>query len=312
MAVENVIIIGSGPAGLSAAIYTAREDFKPLVITGVPAGGQLLLTTIVENMPGFPDGIQGPELVELMRKQAEKFGARFVNENAIDVDFSKKPFKVKSESQEFEANTVIIATGANAKLLGIPAEMKHMGVGVSTCATCDGAFFKKKDVIVVGGGDTAMEDSLFLTRFCNSVTIVHRRNTFRASKVMQQKVLTNPKIKVIWNSTLEDITGEEGAGGVSGAAVKNLQTGATTTIPVQGVFIAIGHLPNTKFLHGKIKLDELGYVMAHNEVMTEIEGVFVAGDNQDRFYRQAATASAAGIKAALRVREYLQGSQLKN
>ncbi len=304
--VENVIIIGSGPAGLGAAIYTAREDFKPLVITGVPAGGQLLLTTKVENIPGFPDGIDGPEFIDNMIKQAEKFGARMVNENVVDIDFSSRPYKVKTESQTFETHTMIIATGANARLLGIPSEMEHMGVGVSTCATCDGAFFRGKDVTVVGGGDTAMEDSLFLTRFCPTVTIVHRRGEFRASKAMQQKVLSSPKIKVVWDSEVLEIQGKEKEGGVTGVRIKNNKTGAESVIPCKGVFIAIGHVPNTKFLAGKLKLDDLGYIITKNEVLTDIPGVFVAGDNQDRYYRQAGTASAAGIKAALRVREYFQ------
>jgi thioredoxin reductase (NADPH) len=304
--VENVIIIGSGPAGLSAAIYTAREELKPLLITGVPAGGQLLLTTKVENMPGFPDGIDGPELIDRMTTQAEKFGTRMISENAVDVDFSKKPYTVKTDTQSFDAHTVIIATGANAKLLGIPSEMDHMGVGVSTCATCDGAFFKGKDVVVVGGGDTAMEDSLFLTRFCASVTIVHRKKEFRASKIMQQKVLSNDKIKVVWNSTVEEIYGKDGVSGVTGVKIRDVDSKQTKVLVAQGVFIAIGHVPNTKFLNGKLKLDELGYVIATDEVVTEFPGVFVAGDNQDRHYRQAGTASAAGIKAALKAREFIQ------
>lgn len=304
--VENVVIIGSGPAGLSAAIYTAREEFKPLLITGVPAGGQLLLTTKVENMPGFPDGIDGPELIDKMTKQAEKFGTRMVNENVVDVDFSSKPYKVKTDTQSFEALTVIIATGANARLLGILSEMDHMGAGVSTCATCDGAFFKGKDVVVVGGGDTAMEDSLFLTRFCPNVTIVHRKKEFRASKIMQQKVLSNPKIKVVWNSVVEEIYGKDGEGGVTGVKVRDVETKQTKVLVAQGVFVAIGHTPNTKFLAGKLKLDDLGYVITKDEVVTDLPGVFVAGDNQDRHYRQAGTASSAGIKAALKVREYIQ------
>lgn len=307
--VENVIIIGSGPAGLSAAIYTAREDFKPLMITGVPAGGQLLLTTKVDNMPGFPDGIDGPELIDRMTKQAEKFGARMINENVVDVDFSKSPYKVKTESQTFEGYTVIIATGATARLLGIPSEMEHMGVGVSTCATCDGPFFRGKDVVVVGGGDTAMEDSLFLTKFCTSVTIVHRRDQFRASKIMQQKVLSNPKIKVIWNSEVLEIQGKEKEGGLTGMKVKDSVTGKESVIPCKGVFIAIGHVPSTKFLNGKLKLDNQGYLITKDEVVTDVPGVFVAGDNQDRHYRQAGTASGAGIKAALKVRDYLQNMQ---
>ncbi len=306
---ENVIIIGGGPAGLSAAIYTAREDFKPLVIAGAVPGGQLLLTTQVENVPGFPDGIMGPEYVDRVRKQAEKFGARIVDENVTEVDFSKKPYIVKTDSSAYEAKAIIIATGANAKMLGIPSEMEHMGKGVSTCATCDGAFFRGKDnVVVVGGGDTAMEDSNFLTRFVKQVTIVHRRDSFRASKIMQQHVFDNPKIKVVWDSTVEEILGSDATTGVTGVKLKNLKTGEESTLACQGVFIAIGYVPSTKFLEGKLALDEQGYVVTKDEVMTDIPGVFVAGDNSDKFYRQAATAGAAGIKAALRVREYFQNN----
>jgi thioredoxin reductase (NADPH) len=307
--VENVIIIGGGPSGLSAAIYTAREDFKPLVIAGAVPGGQLLLTTQVENVPGFPDGIMGPELVDRIRKQAEKFGARIIDDNVTEVDFSKRPYTIKTASTTYEAKTVIIATGANAKLLGIPSEMEHMGKGVSTCATCDGSFFRGKDnVVVVGGGDTAMEDSNFLTRFAKQVTLVHRRDSFRASKIMQQHVLENPKIKVVWNSAVEEILGSDATTGVTGVKLKNLQTGEVSTMACQGVFIAIGYVPSTQFLQGKLPMDEQGYVITKDEVMTDIPGVFVSGDNSDRFYRQAATASAAGIKAALRVREYLQNN----
>ena len=299
---ENVIIIGSGPAGLSAAIYTAREGFSPLLISGSISGGQLMLTTIVENMPGFPDGVQGPELIEMMRKQAEKFGTRFVSEDVIDVDFSARPFKIRTASKEYEAHTVIVATGANPRILGIPSETRFFGHGVSTCGTCDGPFFKNKDVIVVGGGDTAMEDSLFLARFCKSVTIVHRRGNFRASKIMQDKVMSNPKIKVIWNTEITEITGNAS---VTGVKLKDA-SGKATEMPIEGIFIAIGHMPNTKFLKGKLKLDELGYVVTHDEVLTDVDGVYVAGDNLDRYYRQAGTASSSGIKAALRVREYIQ------
>ncbi|HUC38898.1 MAG TPA: thioredoxin-disulfide reductase [Candidatus Acidoferrum sp.] len=301
--VENVIIIGSGPAGLSAAIYTAREGFNPLLIAGSISGGQLLLTTDVENMPGFPNGVQGPELIEMMRKQAEKFGTRFIEEDVTKVDFKSRPFRVSTASEEYQAHTVIVATGANAKTLGIPSESKFFGHGVSTCGTCDGPFFKNKDVLVVGGGDTAMEDSLFLTRFCKSVTIVHRRDKFRASKIMQDKVMSNPKIKVIWNSTITEIVGNQS---VNGAVLQNLLDGKTTKMPTDGVFMAIGHSPNTAFLNGQLKLDDMGYIMTHQEVLTDIEGVYVAGDNADRFYRQAGTASSSGIKAALQVRDHLQ------
>lgn len=301
--VEDLIIIGSGPAGLTAAIYTAREDFKPLVITGLSSGGQLLLTTKVENYPAFPDGIDGPELVESMRKQAEKFGARFANEDVVDIDFSSKPFKIKTSSSEYEANSVIIATGASAKWLGIPSEQKYIGKGISSCATCDAPFFKGKNVVVVGGGDTAMEDSLFLTKFVESVTIVHRRAEFRASKIMQGRVLSNPKIKVVWDSEVSEILGN---GKVTGVKIKNVKSGEVTEMNVDGVFVAIGYAPNTKFLQGKLKLDEQGYIITKDEVLTDIEGVFIAGDVSDRKYRQAITAAGSGSKAALEARAYIQ------
>ncbi|MEM3841641.1 MAG: thioredoxin-disulfide reductase [Candidatus Micrarchaeaceae archaeon] len=301
--VEDLIIIGSGPAGLTAAIYTAREDFKPLVITGLSAGGQLLLTTKVENFPAFPEGIDGPELVENMRKQAEKFGARFVNEDVVDVELSSKPLKVKTNSSEYETKCLIIATGASAKWLGIPSEQKFIGKGVSSCATCDAPFFKSKNVVVVGGGDTAMEDSLFLTKFVENVTIVHRRDSFRASKIMQERVLSNPKIKVIWNSEVQEILGDTK---VTGVKIKNVVTGGISSINADGVFVAIGYAPNTKFLKGKLKLDEQGYIVTKDEVFTDIEGVFVAGDVSDRKYRQAVTASGSGSKAALEARAYIQ------
>ena len=301
--VEDIIIIGSGPAGLTAALYTAREDFKPVVITGLSAGGQLLLTTTVENYPAFPDGVGGTDLVELMRKQAEKFGARFIGEDVTDADFSSRPFKIKTASQAFEANSVIIATGASARWLGIPSEQKFIGRGVSSCATCDAPFYKGKDVIVVGGGDTAMEDSLFLTKFVNSVTIVHRRDQFRASKIMQERVKSNPKIKIIWNSVVEEITGDAK---VTGVKLKNVLTNESTELQVGGVFVAVGYEPNTKFLQGKLELDQNGYVVAKDEVKTAIEGVFVAGDVADHVYKQAITAAGSGAKAALEVRTYLQ------
>ena len=301
--VEDIIIIGSGPAGLSAALYTAREDFKPLVITGVNAGGQLLLTTTVENYPAFPDGVQGAELIDLMRKQAEKFGTRFVADDVIEVDFSSKPFKIKTRSEQYEANSVIVATGASAKWLGIESEKRFIGKGISSCATCDAPFFKNKNVIVVGGGDTAMEDSLFLTKFVNSVTIVHRRDQFRASKIMQERVLSNPKIKVVWDSGIDEIIGDEK---VSKVKIKNLKTNQVIEKDIDGIFVAIGYAPNTKFLEGRLPLDEKGYIITKDEVETDIEGIFVAGDDADHIYRQAATAAGSGVKAALRVREYLQ------
>ncbi len=304
--IENVIIIGSGPAGLSAALYMAREDFKPVVVSGSGAGGQLLLTTTVENYPGFPDGVLGSEIVDLMHKQAEKFGARFVSGDVTDIDLSSRPFKIKVGDQQYESKTVIIATGASARWLGIESEKRFIGRGVSSCATCDGTFAKGKDVIVVGGGDTAMEDSNFLTRFANSVTIVHRRDQFRASKIMQNKVLSNPKIKVLYNTVVEEILGDAKVGGVK---LRNVATNELTEMDVQFVFVAVGYTPNTSFLKGKLGLDEQGYIVAEDEVRTKIEGCFVAGDVSDRRYRQAVTAAAAGVKAALEVREYFQRTE---
>ena len=296
------MIIGSGPAGLSAAIYTAREGFEPLVISGYKGGGQLILTTLVENIPGFPEGIMGPAYMEMLIKQAKKFGTRFVDRDVTSVDLKSRPFKVVVEDKTYEAQSVIVATGANAKYLGLQSEKKFMGRGVSSCATCDAAFFKGKKVIVVGGGDTAMEDSLFLTRFASSVTIIHRRDAFRASKIMQERVLTNPKIKVIWNSTIEEIRGDKS---VTSVALKNLQTNETKEMPIDGVFIAIGYEPNTKIFQGQLQLDEQGYLVTQDEVKSGIKGVYIAGDVADKVYRQAGTAAGSGIKAALEVRAYL-------
>ncbi len=305
--VEKLVILGSGPAGLSAAIYASREGFEPLVLGGFAPGGQLILTTKVENYPGFPDGVDGPVLIEQMMKQAKRFGTRFAYENVTEVDFSRKPFRIKTAEKEYEAECVIVATGANAKWLGIESEKKFVGRGVSVCGTCDAAFFKGKDVIVVGGGDTAMEDSTFITRFANSVTIVHRKDSFRASKPMQDRVFANPKIKVIWNTTVEEITGDKS---VTGVKLRNLLTKQLTDMKIDGVFIAIGYAPNTEIFKGKLNLDQMGYIIPKDEVYTGIDGVFVAGDVADHFYRQAATAAGSGVKAALVAREYLQGLEL--
>lgn len=299
---ENVIIIGAGCAGLSAAIYTAREGFEPLVLAGSISGGQLMLTTDVENYPGFPQGVQGPELIDLMHKQAERFGARFAYEDVKDIDISSSPFKIITADKTYETKTLIVATGANAKTLGLKEEKTLMGKGISTCATCDGPFYKNKNVVVVGGGDTAMEDSNFLTKFASSVTIVHRRDSFRASKIMQDKTLSNNKIKVMWNTAIEKILGDRK---VTGVSLRNLQTNETSQMQIEGVFMAIGHSPNTDAFKGKLKLDEKGYIITKDEVLTDVEGVYVAGDVSDPVYRQAATACAAGVKAALQVREHL-------
>jgi len=306
--VEKVIILGSGPAGLAAAIYTAREGFEPLVIGGYRGGGQLVLTTLVENIPGFPDGIMGPEYMTLLLKQAKKFGARIIDKDVTKIDLKTRPFKVYVEDQVYEAHSVIIATGANAKYLGLQSEKKFMGRGVSSCATCDAVFYKNKKVIVVGGGDTAMEDSLFLTRFAAEVTIVHRRDAFRASKIMQERVMANPKIKVIWNSAIEEIKGDKV---VTSVVIKNLITNQTQEMPVDGVFIAIGYEPNTKLFQGQLQTDEQGYLITKDEVRTEIDGVYVAGDVADRVYRQAGTAVGSGIKAALCVRAFIAEMEAK-
>ncbi len=300
--VEKVIVLGSGPAGLSAAIYTAREGFEPLVISGYKGGGQLILTTLVENIPGFPDGIMGPEYMTMLLKQAKKFGARFIDMDATSVDLKSRPIKVTVEDKVYETNSLIIATGANAKMLGLMSEKKFMGRGVSSCATCDGAFFKNKKVIVVGGGDTAMEDSLFLTRFASSVTIVHRRDSFRASKIMQQRVMSNPKIRIIWNSTLEEIKGDKS---VTSVILKDLVKNEAREVPIDGVFLAIGYEPAAGLFKGQLQIDEQGYLVTEDEVKTEIPGVYIAGDVADKVYRQAGTAAGSGIKAALEVRAYL-------
>ena len=304
--VEKIVIIGGGPAGLSAAIYASREGFEPLVIAGFAAGGQLLLTTVVENFPGFPEGIDGPEIIVKMREQAEKFGTRFVNENVTAVDFSSRPYRILVDEKTYEAETVIIATGADAMLIGLESEKRFMGRGVSSCATCDGPFYKGKSVIVVGGGDSAMEEALFLTRFASSVKLVHRRDSFRASKIMQEKVLHDPKISVIWNTAVDEIKGDRK---VESVVLKDVNTGQKNELPIDGVFVAIGHKPNTEIFKGKLEMDAKGYLVTKNEVETGMEGVFVAGDVYDSYYRQAVTASAGGVKAALKVREYFANHQ---
>jgi thioredoxin reductase (NADPH) len=302
---ENLIIIGSGPAGYTAAIYAARANLKPLLIEGYTSGGQLMITSEVENYPGFDHGIQGPDLMAVMRKQAERFETRFITKNATKVDFSKRPFKVWVEEEMFEAQTVIIATGASAKWLGIPSEEKLMGKGVSACATCDGAFFKKQDVVVVGGGDTAMEEAHFLTRFCNKIYLVHRRGEFRASKIMQERVLQNPKVEVVYDSAVDEILGENG---VTGVRLKNLKTNAMREVKVTGIFMAIGHQPNTQIFKEFITTNETGYVQTKpGTTQTNIQGVFAAGDVQDHIYRQAITAAGTGCMAALEAERFLAG-----
>ncbi|QIA26183.1 thioredoxin-disulfide reductase [Thermaerobacter sp. PB12/4term] len=304
MSSQRVVIVGSGPAGLTAAIYAARANLDTTVVAGWEAGGQLMLTTEVENFPGFPEGILGPDLMARMRQQAERAGARFVDGDVTGVDFSRRPFRLQVGSTELEADAVILATGASAKWLGLPSEKRLMGRGVSSCATCDGAFFRDQDVVVVGGGDTAMEEALYLARICRSVTVVHRRDRLRASKIMQERAMANDKIRFVWDSVVEDILGEEK---VEGVRVRNVKTGQTSEIPCAAVFVAIGHKPNTDFLRGHLDLDERGYVIADGP-RTSIPGVFVAGDVRDHRYRQAVTAAAEGCKAAMEAAWFLEGT----
>ncbi len=303
-AVESVVIIGSGPAGYAAAIYTSREGMKPLLITGNETGGQLELTTTVENYPGFPEGLEGPELMRLFERQATRFGTRFISAEVTAVDFSASPYKLMlSNNGSVYARAVIIATGASARLMGLDSEKRLLGRGVSTCATCDAPFFKGKEVVVVGGGDTAMEDALHLAEFAKSVTIVHRRESFRASRIMQQRVFAQPRISILWNTAPEEVLGDTK---VSGVRLKDLSDGTIREMRIDGVFVAIGYNPNTKFLGGAIPLDDNGYIITTDEVMTGIPGVFAAGDVADKRYRQAVTAASSGVKAALEVRAFLQ------
>jgi len=304
---EKLVIIGSGPAGLTAAIYTARGNLNPLVIAGRAAGGQLMLTTDVDDFPGFPEGIQGPELMGRMRSQSERFGTRFVEEDVLEVDFSKQPFKIKTETKEFESQSVIIATGASAMWLGLSSEQRLIRKGVSACAVCDGFFFKDKDVMVVGGGDTAMREAQHLSKFCKTVTVIHRRDALRAQTALIELVKSKPNVKFILNSTIDEVIGEEK---VTGVKLKDTNTGEIKELPIEGVFIAIGHKPNTDFLKGQIEVDDHGYIVVHDETNTSVSGVFFAGDVADKRYKQAATAAGMGVKAALDVEEYLEKIKL--
>jgi thioredoxin reductase (NADPH) len=302
---RNVVIIGSGCAGLTAAIYTARANLSPLLIRGHEAGGQLSLTTLVENYPGFPKGVQGPELIEMMQKQAAEFGTEFQEGDVTRVDLMQRPFIVEMGSETIETRTLIIASGASARMLGLESERKLLGHGVSTCATCDGFFFRGKPIVVVGGGDTAAEESLFLTRFASEVSVIHRRDQLRASKIMQDRMRRNEKIKFIWNSTVTDVLDVD-QGYVTGIKLKNVQTGEERLHPTEGVFIGIGHSPNTGLFRGQLEMDELGYLKTHQGSRTSVAGVFAAGDVQDRVYRQAITAAGSGCMAAIDAERFLE------
>ena len=307
----KVAIVGSGPAGLTAANYAARANLEPLVIEGIQPGGQLTTTTEVENFPGFEHGIQGPALMDVTRKQAERFGSEIVGDTVTEVDVASRPFALTLESGgRITADALIIASGASAKYLGLPNEKRLLGYGVSACATCDGFFFRGKDVVVVGGGDTAMEESNFLTKFCRKVYLVHRRASFRASKIMAQRALANPKIEVLFETAVEDILGEPGgsgfAGGVKGVVVKDLKTGQTRTLEVNGYFAAIGHQPNTDLFKGKLEMNDVGYLkIQHPSTRTSVEGVFGAGDVADFIYRQAISAAGEGCKSAMDAERWL-------
>jgi thioredoxin reductase (NADPH) len=301
---RNLIVIGSGPAGFTAALYAARANLEPLVLKGLEAGGQLMLTTDVENYSGFADGILGPELMDQMEKQAARFGSEILPVHVTRVDLSSRPFGVWAGDQEWRARTVVIATGATARWLGVPGEEHLRGRGVSACATCDGFFFRDRELIVVGGGDSAMEEATFLTRFASKVTIVHRRDEFRASKIMQERVLANPKIQVVWNREVVEILGD---GAVTGVRLRDTVTGETTERPIDGVFVAIGHTPNTELFGEWLELDAEGYVVVQEpRTRTSVEGVFAAGDVTDRIYRQAVTAAGQGCKAAMDAERFLE------
>ena len=299
-----VVILGSGCAGLTAAVYAARANLRPLLIDGHEAGGQLSLTTAVENYPGFPEGVLGPELIDLMRKQAARFGTEYLSGAATAADLSRRPFRITVDGkQEIDGGALIIASGASARMIGLESEKRLLGHGLSTCATCDGFFFREKEVVVVGGGDSAMEEGTFLTKFATKVTIVHRRDTLRASKIMQDRAFRNPKIAFVWDTAVEEILGREQ---VAGVRLRNLKTGRISEMKVDGVFVAIGHEPNTRIFAGQIDLDKAGYIITHDGSKTSVPGVFAAGDCQDHVYRQAVTAAGSGCMAAIDAERFLE------
>jgi thioredoxin reductase (NADPH) len=302
---RDVVIIGSGCAGLTAAVYAARANLKPLIIRGLEAGGQLTLTTLVENFPGFPKGVQGPELIGLIESQAATFGAELVDGHVTRVDLSRRPFVIEAERETIETRTLIIASGASAKMLGLESERKLLGHGVSSCATCDGYFYRGKEVVVVGGGDTAAEEALFLTRYADQVSIIHRRDQLRASKIMQERLFRNPKIKFLWDSVVTDVQDVE-RGEVTGVKLKSTKTGDETIQGCHGMFLGIGHSPNTSLFRGQLEMNEVGYLITHDGSKTNVPGVFAAGDVQDHIYRQAITAAGSGCMAAIDAERYLE------
>ena len=304
---HDVIIIGSGPAGLTAAIYASRARLDTLVIGGMAWGGQLMLTGLVENFPGFPEGIAGPELMTGMRRQAERMGVKMDFRDVTSVDFSRRPFKINVNGQNYESKAVILATGASARQLGLPSEMKMVGKGVSYCATCDAPFFRERKVVVVGGGDTALDEALTLASYASEITIVHRRDQARACKLLQERVFSNKKIMFAWNNVVEDILGENR---VESVKLRNVKTGETSVLPTDGVFVAIGYKPNTELFKGQIQLDDYGYIVVHDETKTSVEGVFAAGDDQDFRYKQAITSAGSGAQAALDSVRYVQENPL--